>query len=397
MSSPVAIIMRNKKKEIGQKNRLSLPKWAILFGVILWGSLYLSGCASVSTKENKPSSPTAEQRAEDIVSKLSDEQKIGQLMMIGIAGTAVDADARYMLTEIPCGNVILFDRNLQTPEQVRALNDEIRKTIRTQTGLSPFIGIDQEGGQVMRMRDHLPAMPSAETLGAGSPEETKRWALETGNALKDLGFNINFAPVVDLDAAYERSYAADADTVILHAKAAISGYEEVGMATTLKHFPGIGKVKTDPHIDGDTVDITREEWKDADGKPFQVLLSETNPNRTFVMVSNVSFPRFDAENPACLSAAVMEDLLRKECGYTGLILTDDMEMGAMAKHYSFSEMGVRAVLAGADMLLVCHDYAHAQEVFNGLLKAYRAGGPIKEKVDAAVKRIVRVKLENGMA
>ena len=249
----------------------------------------------------------------------------------------------------------------------------------------------------MRMRDHLPAMPSAETLGAGSPEETKRWALETGNALKDLGFNINFAPVVDLNAAYERSYAADADTVILHAKAAISGYEEVGMATTLKHFPGIGKVKTDPHIDGDAVDISREEWQDADGKPFQVLLSETNPNRTFVMVSNVSFPRFDAENPACLSAAVMEDLLRRECGYTGLILTDDMEMGAMAKHYSFSEMGVRAVLAGADMLLVCHDYAHAQEVFNGLLKVYRAGGPVKEKVDAAVKRIVRIKLENGMA
>ncbi len=375
-----------------------MRKWTGILGVFLGAAFILSGCASAFKEEPpKPDVPlTTEEKAERILSKLSDAEKIGQLMMIGISGTTLDTNARYMLTEFPCGNVILFDRNLETPDQVRTLNADLKKTIHGQSGLAPFIGIDQEGGQVMRMRSHLPAMPSAETLGASSPEETKKWALETGRALQDLGITINFAPVVDLGAAYERSYGTDADTVISHAKVAISGYEEAGVATTLKHFPGIGKVKTDPHIDGDAVDISLDEWKAADGKPFQVLLRETNPAHTFVMVSNVSFPKFDAENPACLSRAIMEGLLRGECGYTGLILTDDMEMGAMANHYTFSEMGVRAIEAGADMLLVCHDYAHAQEVFNGLLKAYRAGGVIKEKADGAVKRIVRVKIENGM-
>lgn len=358
----------------------------------------LAGCAS-ALKETPPEQDvalTTEQKTEKILSQLSDAEKIGQLMMIGLSGTEVDADARYMLTEFSCGNVILFDRNLQTPEQVRTLNDEIKKTIRRQTGLIPFIGIDQEGGQVMRMRAYLPAMPSAEALGSESPDEAKNWAIDTGNALKDLGFNINFAPVADLGSAYERSYGTDADTVICYANAVISGYEEVGIATTLKHFPGIGKVKTDPHIDGDTVDLSEEEWRQEDGRPFQALIHETNPLHTFVMVSNVTFPQFDATNPACLSSAVMENLLRKECGYVGIILTDDMEMGAMSKHYSFEEMGVRAVEAGADMLLVCHDYGHAQEVFNGLLKAYRKGGLLKEKVDNAARRIIRVKLENGM-
>lgn len=367
---------------------------SLIFGV----SLVLSGCVS-AFKEVPPKQEialTTEQKTEKILSRLSDAEKIGQLMMIGLSGTKVDADARYMLTEFSCGNVILFDRNLQTSEQVCTLNDEIKKTIRMQTGLAPFIGIDQEGGQVMRMRAYLPSMPSAEVLGSGSPDEAKRWAIDTGNALKSLGFNINFAPVVDLGSAYERSYGTEADTVISYANAVISGYEEVGIATTLKHFPGIGKVKTDPHIDGDTVDLSKDEWCKEDGKPFQVLIHETNPFHTFVMVSNVTFPQFDETNPACLSSVVMEDLLRKECNYTGIILTDDMEMGAMSKHYSFEEMGVRAIEAGADMLLVCHDYGHAQEVFNGLLKAYRKGGLLKEKADNAVRRIIRVKLENGM-
>lgn len=341
----------------------------------------------------EPVALTVEERADRIVAKMSDSQKIGQLMMIGIQGTDLDADGRYMMTEFPCGNLILFDRNMETPEQMKRLTGNVQKTVRETTGVPALIGIDQEGGEVMRMRQYLPNMPSAEALGQENPDAARSWAVKTGTALHDLGINTNFAPVVDLNGAYHRSYGKTPETVAPYAEAVIQGYTETGLFTSLKHFPGIGKVKTDPHIDGDVVSITHEELNAADGKPFRDLIQTMDPDRTFIMVSNVTFPQIDAENPACLSRIIMTDILRKEYGYKGLILSDDMEMGAMAKHYDFGEMGVRAIAAGADMILVCHDYGHEQQVYNGLLKAYRDGRLDKTAVDEKVKRIILVKLK----
>lgn len=336
---------------------------------------------------------TPEEKAEKIVAYMSDAQKVGQLMMIGVQGTELDADASYMLTEFPNGNVILFDRNMKTPEQVRALTSDIRQTVMKNTGVPPLIGIDQEGGQVIRMEDYLPSMPSAAALGQASPETAQQWAVRTGTALKDLGINANFAPVVDLDSMYERSYGKTPEEVIPFAEAVIQGYTETGLFTSLKHFPGIGKVRTDPHIDGDVVSLTREELDAEDGRPFRELIKMSDPMKTFVMVSNVTFPEIDADNPACLSKIIMTEILREAYGFQGLILSDDMEMGAMAKHYDFQEMGVRAIEAGADIVLVCHDYGHEQEVYNGLLKAYREGRLDKQAIDEKVKHIVLVKLQ----
>ena len=360
-------------------------------GVSGW-MIHPSGKESVST-ETGPRPLTLEEKTDKVVSQMTASQKIGQLMMIGIGGPELDADARYMLTEFPNGNVILFDRNMKKPEQVKKLNDDITTTVIPQTGLKPFIAVDQEGGAVMRMSDYLPAMPSAETLGQGTPDGAKSWAVTTGQALTDLGFNLNFAPVVDLNAAYHRSYGKTPEQVIPYAEAVIQGYDKAGIKSCLKHFPGIGKVKTDPHMDGDVVDISRAALDREDGKPYIELIKKTNPDTTFVMVSNVTFPQLDAANPACISPAVMTNILRKDYGYKGLIFTDDMEMGAMAKHYSFSEMGVKAIQAGADIILVCHDYGHEQEVFNGLLKAYRDGTLPKNMIDFKVRKIVKVKLQ----
>lgn len=346
--------------------------------------------ASVIAIEEKTLSP--EEKAERIVNRMTDAQKIGQLMMIGIQGTELDGDAKYMLTAFPNGNVILFDRNMNNPEQVKSLTTEIQKTVKDETGVPAFIGIDQEGGQVMRMRSYLPPMPSAEKLGQSTPDEAKKWAVETGSSLKNLGFNLNFAPVVDLDGAYERSYGKTPAEVTPFAKAVIAGYDKNGIRTALKHFPGIGKVKTDPHIDGDVVYVTRDQLDQEDGKPYLDLIPQVDSQKTFIMVSNVTFPELDPNSPACLSKTIMTDILRHDYGYRGLILSDDMEMGAMAKHYPFEEMGVKAIEAGADIVLVCHDYTHMQEVYNGLLKAYRSGQLDHQMVDEKVYRIILAKM-----
>lgn len=366
---------------------------AAVIGIVAGTAFCKSDAHQDDTQVANNETLTVEERAEKIVAKMSDAQKVGQLMMIGIQGTALDADGRYMLTEFPCGNLILFDRNMETAEQVKKLTQDVQRTVKETTGVPALIGIDQEGGEVMRMRQYLPDMPSAEALGQESPEAAHGWAVKTGTALYDLGINTNFAPVVDLDGAYHRSYGKTPEEVVPYAEAVIQGYTETGLFTSLKHFPGIGKVKTDPHIDGDVVMLTREELNAEDGKPFRDLIQSMNQDRTFIMVSNVTFPNVDADNPACLSRIIMTDILRNEYGYRGLILSDDMEMGAMAKHYDFGEMGVRAIEAGADMVLVCHDYGHEQEVYNGLLKAYRDGRLDKSIVDEKVRRIIQTKLQ----
>lgn len=363
----------------------------VILSIASWGMA--SGCKA-QTAETQPVKPlTLDEKVDKTVAGMTDSQKIGQLMMIGIGGTTVDNDARYMLTEFPNGNVILFDRNMNNPGQVKALNKEITAAIKDNTGVIPFIAVDQEGGAVLRMENYMPKMPSAETLGQGTLDHAKEWANTNGNALKQLGFNINFAPVVDLDGAYHRSYGKTPDKVIQYADATIQGYTNAGVKTCLKHFPGIGKVKTDPHLDGDVVNLSRTELDKEDGKPYIELFKKLNPDQTFVMVSNVTFPQIDKVNPACISPAIMTKLLQKDYGYKGLIFTDDMEMGAMAKHYSFDEMGIKAIQAGADIILVCQDYGHEQKVFNGLLKAYRNGTVDKSLVDEKVKKIVKVKMQ----
>lgn len=336
-----------------------------------------------------------EDEASRLVAKMSPEEKIGQLMMIGLAGTTIDDQAQRQLEYCHAGNVILFDRNMDRPDQVQHLTKKIDTTIRKKSGVMPFIALDQEGGQVLRMRKAFPPVPSEQSIGqSGQSAQAKQWAVTTGDALKKLGINVNFAPVVDLGSQAERSYSLDPGVVTQFAHEAIAGYEQTGIWCSLKHFPGIGKVKTDPHIDGDSVNSSKDELLKQDLKPFENLIKREDNQKMFIMVSNVTFPALDPNLPACVSKPIMTDLLRHTFGYQGLIVSDDMEMGAMAKHYAFADMGVMAIKAGADMVLVCHEYAHERETYDGLLKEYKSNAEFRALVDEKVTRIVRTKLNH---
>ncbi len=362
--------------------------------------LYLYSFYSVRTplsnaidgqNHNEPYSVS--EQAKELAQTMTPEQKVGQLMMIGIQGTDIDEESSYILTQYHVGNVILFDRNMQSPQQVKGLNEKLTKIVTKQSGIEPFLAIDQEGGYVLRMRNAFPRVPSEQEIGeSGDPEKARYWAAETGQELKKLGFNVNFAPVVDVDSSSERSYSTDADTVTAFADAAVSGYEENQIWCALKHFPGIGSVKTDPHIEGDTVMADAEMLRQRDVKPFAQLIQKHDGKDMFIMVSNVTFPAYDAALPACVSPAVMTDLLRHELGYTGLVFSDDMEMGAMANHYAFTDMGVMAIKAGADIVLVCHDYGHEKETYAGLLNAYKHDYAFRKLVDEKVEHILETKL-----
>ena len=334
---------------------------------------------------------TIDEKVDKIVESMSQTEKLGQMVMIGIQGIKVDDDSLYMLNQYHMGGVILFDRNMESPEQVKQLTSDLQAQSNEKVPL--FIGIDEEGGDVVRMAEKLTPPPSQKEIGAtGDIEQAKTWAIKTAKSLKDMGINVNFAPVADVGSNDKRSYSTDANTVIDFVRAATKGYQQENIIYSLKHFPGIGKGKVDSHIDSSSIDVAKEVLMTEDILPFKTIIDESDPNDYFILVSHLKYLALDEEYPASLSSKIMTDLLRNELGYKGIIITDDMEMGAVANHNDFRSIGVNAVKAGADIVLVCHEYEHQQEVYLGLLDAVNNGEISQERIDESIKRIIKVKL-----
>ena len=346
---------------------------------------------SVAQSELSP-----EEKVDKLVANMSDADKVGQLLMIGIHGKTLNDDAKFMLNEYRVGGIILFDRNMESKDQVKSLITDINKTGKS-AGLTPlFIGIDQEGGAVARMEDQLIKVPPAEELGKEPIEQAVSLAKQSGTELKDLGFNINFAPVADLGLTYGRSFSTNPDDVVRYASAVGKAYDEAGLWYSYKHFPGIGKTDVDLHADTSVVPVSKETLLNEDTKVFVDLIKQSKPNTYAIMVSHAMYPQIDPDHPSSLSKAIITDWLRKDMGYNGVVVTDDMDMGALAKHYTFGDMAVQSILAGSDILLVCHEYEHMQEAYNGLMKAVKDGRISKERLDESVKRILLMKMSRGM-
>ena len=346
---------------------------------------------SVAQSELSP-----EQKVDKLVANMSDADKVGQLMMIGIHGKSLNDDAKFMLNEYRVGGIILFDRNMESKDQVKTLITDINKAGKS-AGLTPlFLGIDQEGGAVARMDDKLIKVPPAEEVGKEPVEQAAALAKEVGTELKDLGFNINFAPVADLGLTYGRSYSTNPDEVVRYASAVGKSYDEAGLWYSYKHFPGIGKTDVDLHADTSIVPVSKETLLSEDTKVFVDLIKQSKPNTYTIMVSHAMYPQIDPDHPSSLSKAIITDWLREDMGYNGVVVTDDMDMGALAKHYTFGDMAVQSILAGSDILLVCHEYEHMQEAYNGLMKAVKDGRISKERLDESVKRILLMKMSRGM-
>jgi beta-N-acetylhexosaminidase len=332
---------------------------------------------------------TLDEKADRIVAKMTDGEKIGQMTIIGITGTEINEDARYMLHEFNAGGVIMFDRNMQSRQQVAELN----KALQKEAGILPlFIAIDEEGGIVARMKSELEPPPSQQEIGTLDADNARQWAVKISRDLKQMGFNLNFAPVADVGSPDSRSFSDDEQIVSAFVQAAVKGYDEEKMLCSLKHFPGIGRGREDSHSDTVLVDASRDELERVDMLPFRRMI-ETGGDNWLVMVTHVNYPALDEENPASLSSEIMQKILRQELGYDGIIITDDLEMGAISKHYTFSQAAVKAVQAGADIVLTCHEYEHEIEVYNALLKALQNGEISKERINSSVRRIVKAKLK----
>ena len=334
--------------------------------------------------------------------------KIGQMLMAGFRGlSAGPADPIIRdIREYHLGGVVLFDydvplasseRNIQSFAQVHALINALQMA-----SVEPLlVAVDQEGGQVRRLREavEFPSLPSAQVLGErGDPAWTCELAAETARALSSLGFNLNLAPVVDLNlnpqnpvvGGSERSYSADPNVVVAHARAFIEGHRQHGLPCTLKHFPGHGSSADDSHMD--LVDVTQS-WSRSELEPYAELIAAGLADA--VMTAHVFNRHLDSDFPATLSEATISGILRGELGYDGVVLTDDIQMGAIANHYGFEVALERAIGAGADIVILANNTLYEEDSVPRAAACIRrlveAGKVAEERIDESCARIARLK------
>src|SRR5262245_34406052 len=334
------------------------------------------------------------------------EEQIGQFFFIGLPGTEVDAETRELIEEIKPGGIILFGRNVETAEQVRRLLDDSRALVPVR----PLLAIDQEGGLVDRLREIFPPMPSARAIRQhGDLAGVRTLGRITGEVLRMLGVNINFAPVMSIitdarskltNGLFSRSYGSSPGEVLGYTTVYMRGLQGTGCLGCLKHFPGIGAGTVDSHIEMPMVPLSRDDLLAQDLAPYIELFQRADDRVRVVMVSHGGFPNIDIKKgttgglvePASISPGIVTNLLRQELGFKHLVVTDDLEMGAIAKHCEIEVAAEKAFLAGEDMLLICATPETIRRGYRALLQAVREKEITERRLQASLRRIAATKL-----
>jgi beta-N-acetylhexosaminidase len=338
-----------------------------------------------------------EEKVASIMDAMTLEEKIGQLMVVGFQSSEVDGHITQMIEDYHVGGVILYDRNMVNPRQVATLTNELQDLAvnNSKHPVPLMISVDQEGGSIVRMREQVSPIPSHQELGKrGNLEEIYSTAKRTGEELGAMGINVNYAPVLDLSSTDTRSFGLDPEKAYRFGKQMISGLADSQVAGAIKHFPGNGRSDIDPHVETSSVEADKMDLENNDIYPFKKMIETVDHDQFFVMVTHIKYPAYDQEKPASISPVIIQDLLREQLGYTGLVVTDDLEMGAVSKYFTYEDLGYEAVEAGVDLLLVCHTYEYQDQVFNGVLKAVQSGELSESRIDESVERILRYKLSH---
>lgn len=297
-------------------------------------------------------------------------QAAGQLLCVGFQGTSLPEPVRDALATGTIGGVILFRRNVENPPQVAALNQEIHAAAATAIA-PPFVAVDQEGGRVARLRDPLTPIPPMRELGnAGDPRLVTDVSEVMATEISALGFNLNFAPVLDVDTnpanpvIGDRAFSNDPEVVAKMGGAFVLGHTTCGVVPCGKHFPGHGDTDTDSHLELPVLNHDEARFESVELVPFRRLIDTGIP---MLMTAHIQVPALDTVHPATLSHAVMTRLLRDEMGYNGVVVTDDLEMKAVADRYEVEEMIELGLRAGVDLFLICHTQALWERAYGHLL------------------------------
>lgn len=326
------------------------------------------------------------------IALFSDEQSAGQRLMVGFDGTALNAELKFLINTLKVGGIVLFARNILNPDQIKDLCFSIQAYAQA-CGQPPLlIAIDQEGGTVARLKEPFTQFPGNSKMKRS--EDAVRFARITAKELTEVGINMNLAPVLDVVpkditcVMTDRSFGDDPVWVSELGKIVIETLQANKIMAVAKHFPGIGRVMLDPHHEMPVLDIDVDAMQTTDLQPFETAIQH---HVAGIMLSHILYKKIDPDWIASLSKAISDDLLRKRMGYEGIIMTDDLDMGAIKKHHDIKSVIRRVLLSDIDIALICHAGPNIQIAFEEILKALEQSSSMKAKGAASLNRIMKLK------
>lgn len=379
------------------------------FYIIIIGALFLlNGCSgkqftktisideSYVETDNKLSETT---KAKDLIKEKIDtmslEEKIGQLIIAGFNGTSLDEDTKNLIKDDHIGGVILFSENIESVSQVVSLTNSI-KSENNNNKIPMLISVDEEGGSVSRMPEELTKFPSNKVIGNKNNDKLSYSVGKViGEEIHSLGFNMNYAPVLDINSnpnnkvIGNRSFGNNPEIVSRLGIQTMKGLMESNIISVVKHFPGHGDTSIDSHISLPVVQNDLERLNSFEFIPFKKAIEN---GVDAVMVSHILLPKIDKNNPATMSKAIVSDILRSNLAFNGVVITDDMTMGAIVQNYSIENAAIKSIDAGVDIIMVCHQYKNIKSTIEAIKKAVNIDKTIsEERIDESVYRILKLK------
>jgi len=326
------------------------------------------------------------------ISGFSAEQMAGQRLMVGFDGTELTRELMFLIDTLKVGGIILFAGNIKAPAQIKMLCETVQEYARSCAQPPLFISIDQEGGQVARLKEPFTQFPGNPSMK--SEEDAADYARITATELLGVGINMNMAPVMDIapegagSVMSRRVFGSDPFLVSKMGVAVIEGFQSRKLMAVAKHFPGIGRTVIDSHLELPSFDAELDEMESFDLIPFEAAIRHKVAG---VMLSHILYAKIDSEWPASLSERIAKKLLRDSMGYAGIVMTDDLDMGAIRNHYGI-ETSIRQILsAGIDLALICHAGPDIQLAFGEILKNMRNSEQVRADAENSVCRIMELK------
>ena len=323
-------------------------------------------------------------------------RRVGQRVMVGFEGLTASADVKHLIRELGVGHVILFARNVDRPEQVADLVRELQSVARDAGHDLPLlVGVDQEGGRVARLREPWTVWPPLRAVGrTGSQETARGMGRALAAELRACGIRCDFAPVMDVDTnpknpvIGDRAFGDDPELVGRLGTAMIAGLQAGGVAASAKHFPGHGDTDVDSHLSLPAVDHSRARLDNVELRPFRRAIEA---GVAMIMTAHVLVRELDDRLPSTLSPRLLEELLRKEMKFPGVIVSDDLEMKAVAERWGSGKAAGLAAKAGCDLMTVSKTPDAQVAAIEELVRAAEAGELSWEAMDAAAERVRRLK------
>ena len=322
------------------------------------------------------------------------EEKIGQLIIVGKEGLEINEDDIHQIENNKVGGFIFFSRNVDNENQVLNLLNELKNS-NSSNKIPLFLSIDEEGGAVSRLSQIYGKLPTAKKLGEKSNQELSfEYGKILGLSLKKLGFNLDFAPVLDINSnpknpiIGDRAYGNTVEKVVENDISVMDGIHSEGIISSVKHFPGHGDTSVDSHLDLPRIDKSLDELENLELYPFKEAI---NKDADMIMVAHILFPQLDDKYPASMSGQIINKLLREKLNFNGVIVSDDITMGAITENYSIGKGAIEFLKSGGDIILVCHEADNPSIVLDAIKMGIEEGEVSIDEIDKKVYRILSLK------